>query len=56
MMAPHDIHVYPGFGCNGGTAGDHIIVSPPFNIDKKDVAAIVEKVGNLIDDFFSARS
>ncbi|KAK4662993.1 hypothetical protein QC763_601290 [Podospora pseudopauciseta] len=49
----YGINVYPGAGSADGRLGDHIIISPAFNIRKEDVEWIVETVGRLVDDYFA---
>lgn len=49
----YGINVYPGAGSADGRLGDHIIISPAFNIQKEDVEWIVETVGRLVDDYFA---
>ena len=40
---------YPAGGTVDGKSGDHILLAPPFIIDKSHVAEIVEKLGDAID-------
>lgn len=39
-------------GTVDGVNGDHIIISPSYNINDADVDAIVDRVGRLIEDYF----
>lgn len=52
LEEPYNIHVYPGGGTVDGTHGDHILISPAFNITDEEVKLIVDRVGQLISDFF----
>lgn len=51
----YGIGVYPGTGSFDGIRGDHIIISPAFNVRKDEIEWIVETVGRLIDDFFAEK-
>lgn len=52
LAPPYEVHVYPGMGTVDGVNGDHIIISPAYNINNADVDAIVDRVGRLVEDFF----
>jgi len=39
---------YPGGGTIDGTWGDHILLAPPFIIDEKGIAEIVDKLGDAV--------
>ncbi|KAH6644540.1 omega-amino acid-pyruvate aminotransferase [Boeremia exigua] len=52
LAPPYEIHVYPGSGTVDGVDGDHIIISPSYNITNADVDAIIDRVGRLVEDFF----
>ncbi|WID95658.1 aspartate aminotransferase family protein [Bosea vestrisii] len=41
--------IYPMGGTADGTAGDHILLAPPFIIDAATVDTIVERLGDAID-------
>jgi adenosylmethionine-8-amino-7-oxononanoate aminotransferase len=41
--------VYPAGGTADGTAGDHVLIAPPFIIDASQVDAIVERLGDAVD-------
>ena len=41
--------VYPSGGTAGGTAGDHVLIAPPFIIDAGIVDEIVERLGDSVD-------
>jgi adenosylmethionine-8-amino-7-oxononanoate aminotransferase len=49
----YSVAVYPGSGTVDGTRGDHIIISPPYNVTAAEIASLVEAVGLLIEDYFS---
>lgn len=41
--------VYPMGGTADGTAGDHVLLAPPFIVDAATVDAIVERLGDAVD-------
>jgi len=49
----YSVAVYPGSGTVDGVHGDHIILSPPYNITQGDIEYMVDSVGRLIEDYFS---
>jgi len=53
LSKPYSISLYPGSGGVDGVRGDHFIISPPYNINEKDVDYIVDKVSLLINKAFS---
>lgn len=53
LAEKYGIAVYPGTGSFDGILGDHIIISPAFNVRKDEIEWIVDVVGRLIDDFFA---
>lgn len=52
LAPPYEVHVYPGMGTVDGKSGDHIIISPSYNITDAEIDAIVDRVGRLVEDFF----
>ncbi len=52
----YNMGVYPGTGTVDGVNGDHIIISPPYNVTKEEVVYLVETVCRLINDYFSAKT
>jgi hypothetical protein len=48
----YNIYVYPGAGTVDGDRGDHIIISPAYNVTDEDIDFIVDRLGKLIIDFF----
>ncbi|XPS75608.1 hypothetical protein M3J09_007683 [Ascochyta lentis] len=54
LAPPYEVHVYPGMGTVDGANGDHIIISPSYNITDAEVDAIVDRVGRLVEDYFEA--
>lgn len=50
---PYNMSIYPGQGSVDGIKGDHIILSPPFDIEKKDVQHIVKIMSLVINSFFN---
>ncbi len=55
LTPQYGIGVYPGSGSADGIRGDHIIISPAFNVRKDDIEWIVDTVARLVDDFFAGR-
>jgi adenosylmethionine-8-amino-7-oxononanoate aminotransferase len=53
LTPQYGIAVYPGSGSVDGIRGDHIIISPAFNVRKDDIEWIVDAIGRLVDDFFA---
>ncbi|HWK46219.1 MAG TPA: aspartate aminotransferase family protein [Stellaceae bacterium] len=41
--------VYPSIGTADGTRGDHVIVAPPYIVDKAQLADIVDRLGEAVD-------
>ena len=41
---------YPGAGTIDGTSGVHILLAPPFIIEDRHVAEIVDKLAGALDD------
>jgi adenosylmethionine-8-amino-7-oxononanoate aminotransferase len=41
--------VYPAGGTADGTAGDHVLLAPPFIIDAPSVDLVVERLGDAVD-------
>jgi adenosylmethionine-8-amino-7-oxononanoate aminotransferase len=41
--------IYPMGGTADGTAGDHVLLAPPFIIDAATVDTIVERLGDALD-------
>ncbi|KAF1923243.1 aminotransferase class III family protein [Didymella exigua CBS 183.55] len=52
LAPPYEVHVYPGGGTVDGINGDHIIISPSYNITDAEIDAVVDRVGRLVEDFF----
>ncbi|KAI1426889.1 pyridoxal phosphate-dependent transferase [Xylaria sp. FL1777] len=56
LTKPYCIAVYPSSGTADGINGDHIIISPPYNISPADVEIIANTVHKLVMDYFASRS
>jgi adenosylmethionine-8-amino-7-oxononanoate aminotransferase len=41
--------VYPSGGTADGTAGDHVLLAPPFIVDAPSIDLIVERLGDALD-------
>jgi adenosylmethionine-8-amino-7-oxononanoate aminotransferase len=46
------ICLYPGSGCVDGIRGDHVIISPAYNITREDVEFIAATVDGIIREVF----
>ncbi|GAP92806.2 putative class iii protein [Rosellinia necatrix] len=55
LTMPYCIAVYPSSGTVDGVNGDHIIISPPYNISSADVETIATTVQNLIVGYFASK-
>jgi len=56
LAKKYGINVYPGSGTVDGAQGDHIIISPPYNVTREDIEWIVETVTRLVGDYFASLS
>jgi adenosylmethionine-8-amino-7-oxononanoate aminotransferase len=52
LLKDYGLNVYPGSGSADGIQGDHIIISPAFNVRSDEIEWIVDTVGRLVDDYF----
>lgn len=55
MQRPYNISLYPGTGSVDGEHGDHILVSPAFNVTKEEIERIVDLTARVIEDFFTEK-
>lgn len=55
LTRDYGINVYPGTGSADGILGDHIIISPAFNVRSEEIEWIVDTIGRLVDDYFAAK-
>lgn len=55
LTKPYYIAVYPSSGTADGVNGDHIIISPPYNISPTDVEMIATTVQRLVIDYFASK-
>lgn len=55
LTKPYRIAIYPGTGTVDGVNGDHVIISPPYNITPAEVEEIVKTMRRLVDDFFGGK-
>ena len=49
------IQVYPGTGAADGIRGDQVIISPPLNVSREEIALIVELVAKVIICYFERK-
>lgn len=52
MQSPFNISIYPGTGTVDGVNGDHIMLSPAYNVTSEDVHRIVNTTVSVIKTFF----
>lgn len=52
LAKEYSISLYPGAGSADGIRGDHVIVSPAYNVHEEEIEWIVQTLGRLVDDFF----
>ena len=52
MQSPCNISIYPGTGTADGVNGDHIMLSPAYNVTSEDVHTIVDTTMSVIKAFF----
>ncbi|KFY71117.1 hypothetical protein V499_08677 [Pseudogymnoascus sp. VKM F-103] len=52
LKEPFNITFYPGQGTADGWEGDHVIVSPAYNVTKEDVELITDKLVGVLDAVF----
>lgn len=55
LKEEYGIGVYSGSGSADGREGDHLIISPAFNITSEEIRWIVATVTRLVCDFFAAK-
>lgn len=53
LSEKYQIGVYPGAGSADGLQGDHIIISPAFNVTSDEIRWIATTVARLVRDFFA---
>lgn len=53
MEEPYNISLYPGTGSVDGSKGDHVIISPAYNINKDDIANMIDLTAKVIEDYFA---
>jgi adenosylmethionine-8-amino-7-oxononanoate aminotransferase len=56
LAEEYSINMYPGTGTVDGAQGDHIIISPPFNVTSSDIELIVAAVTRVVNDYFAKGS
>ncbi|EJT77805.1 aminotransferase [Gaeumannomyces tritici R3-111a-1] len=56
LTAEYGVSLYPGTGGVDGVNGDHIMLAPAYIITEAEVAALVDMVGRLVDDYFRAKA
>ena len=52
MRSPFNISIYPGTGTADGVSGDHIMLSPAYNVTSEDIHMIVDTTVSVIKAFF----
>lgn len=57
MKPGYDISLFHATGsANNGWAGDHILVMPPYIVDRSDIEEIVDRVTRVVEDVFEELS
>ena len=56
LQSPYCIGVYPGTGTVDGVRGDHIIVSPAYNLVASDIEWIAKTLTELVVAFFATKT
>lgn len=51
--AAYGISLYAAAGCVDGTRGDHILLAPPYNVNKDEIDIIVETTARVLDHVFT---
>ena len=54
MSEPYNISLYPGSGTVDGRRGDHVIISPAYNVTEAEINIIVDLAAKVIEDVFAA--
>ena len=53
MKQGYNISIFHATGsANGGWAGDHILLAPPYIVDRSDVEETVDRVARVVRDVF----
>lgn len=52
----YGIAIYPGTGTANGINGDHVIISPPYNITAVEIEHIVHVMQKLVTEYFEKKS
>lgn len=53
MTKGYDVSIFQATGsADDGHAGDHILLAPPYVVQKSDVEEIVDRVGRVVEDVF----
>ncbi|KAK3353479.1 pyridoxal phosphate-dependent transferase [Lasiosphaeria hispida] len=52
----YSINVYPGGGSADGIRGDHIIISPAYNVSREEIEMVVSTVTRLVGDYFASEN
>jgi hypothetical protein len=55
MEEKYSISLYPGTGTVDGKSGDHILISPAYNVTAADVELIVDRAAQVIENYFAGR-
>ena len=56
MEEPYSISLYPGTGTMDGKRGDHVLVSPAFDVTEDQIEQIVGLTVRVIEDFFTEKT
>ncbi|KAI9932281.1 hypothetical protein ASPWEDRAFT_39839 [Aspergillus wentii DTO 134E9] len=53
LKPAYSISLYGATGCVDGVRGDHVILSPPYNVSKEEIDIIVDTTARVINDVFT---
>lgn len=56
IQEPYNISLYPGSGSVDGCVGDHVIISPAYNVTKDEVEYIVSQTVKVVQEVFAGFS
>lgn len=52
LQPEFSISLFANTGTIEGKAGDHVFLSPPYNVSKEEIDTIVDVTGKVLDDVF----
>jgi adenosylmethionine-8-amino-7-oxononanoate aminotransferase len=52
LQEPYNLCIYPGKGTVDGISGDHVLISPAYNVTPEEIDLIVDRLAEVLNDFF----